>query len=319
MIPIYIFSLPRSGSTLLQKIIASNPEVYTLNETWFLLPFISARKKEGSYSLYGHKAAATAIDDFITQIPEGEEKYTKELHDFIVRIYSHAARDRKYFLDKTPRYHYYINEITTLLPESLKILLFRNPLSIVASILETFGSLHVYNFDLYHGIRSLINYSNKLPANSIKLNYEDIVLNSDKIYDELSSFLGLNYDKDNDVNFKNINLKLNKFGTPSKNNYKPYSGISDQSLDKWKEIIGKSILRKNFCINYVNWLGEDNLKTMGYNYKELIFELRTIEMTNEKLFFDFYSYFKRIISHTFEPVILRDKLNQNFKYWYAHR
>ena len=39
--PIFIFSAPRSGSTLLQRVLAAHTQVATASEPWILLPLLS--------------------------------------------------------------------------------------------------------------------------------------------------------------------------------------------------------------------------------------------------------------------------------------
>ena len=68
--PIFIFSLPRSGSTLLQKIIASSNEVSTSSEPWILLPLLYSQKEEGTLSEYSHKNAVLALNDIISSFSD---------------------------------------------------------------------------------------------------------------------------------------------------------------------------------------------------------------------------------------------------------
>jgi len=48
--PIFIFSLPRSGSTLMERILATHPAVGTASEPWILLPFLYTRIRDGVYA-----------------------------------------------------------------------------------------------------------------------------------------------------------------------------------------------------------------------------------------------------------------------------
>ena len=51
IIPIFIFSLPRSGSTILQKILMSSTQVSSSNEMWILLPLLNLKSKSGIHRL----------------------------------------------------------------------------------------------------------------------------------------------------------------------------------------------------------------------------------------------------------------------------
>ena len=47
--PIFIFSITRSGSTLLQRVIAAHEGVATVSEPWVLLPYLYTLR-EGAWS-----------------------------------------------------------------------------------------------------------------------------------------------------------------------------------------------------------------------------------------------------------------------------
>ena len=67
--PVFLFSLPRSGSTLVQRLIAGHPEVATTSEPWVLLPLLYTMRRPGAFTEYGHRTAVRAIDDFTGQLP----------------------------------------------------------------------------------------------------------------------------------------------------------------------------------------------------------------------------------------------------------
>ena len=67
--PIFLFSLPRSGSTLLQRLLGGHPDIMTVSEPWLLLPLCYALKAEGLLSEYNNGWATKAINDFIMEFP----------------------------------------------------------------------------------------------------------------------------------------------------------------------------------------------------------------------------------------------------------
>ena len=126
--PIFLFSLPRSGSTLLQRLLAGHPDIMTVSEPWLLLPFCYAVKPEGLFSEYNHGWAAKALNEFILGLPNQELDYYKVLNRFALALYGGANKNNAlYFLDKTPRYYLIIPQIVEIFPEAKFIFLFRNP------------------------------------------------------------------------------------------------------------------------------------------------------------------------------------------------
>ncbi|MFB6286927.1 MAG: sulfotransferase, partial [Candidatus Bipolaricaulia bacterium] len=83
--PLFLFSLPRSGSTLLQRVLASSSEVSTVPEPWILLPLLGMRQ-EGTYAEYGHQPARRAIDEFVDRLDENAEGFDGELRRFVCRL-----------------------------------------------------------------------------------------------------------------------------------------------------------------------------------------------------------------------------------------
>jgi len=139
--PVFIFCLPRSGSTLLQRILMGHSKISSIAEPHFLLPLILATKKEGTLTKYSHLASYRGINDMINNLPDKKNEYYKYLNEFSSNIYNALSKnDSIYFLDKTPRYVWVIPEIAKIFPEAKFVFLFRNPVQIYASILTTFSN-----------------------------------------------------------------------------------------------------------------------------------------------------------------------------------
>ena len=138
--PIFIFSLPRSGSTLLQRILMSHSQICSIAEPWILLPQFYMLKKNGTLSDYSSLTAYKAVTDFVENLPKKHKDYKNSLRDFVLDLYQKQCQNNeRYFLDKTPRYYLIIDEIIDLFPDAKFIFLFRNPVHIYASSINTWG------------------------------------------------------------------------------------------------------------------------------------------------------------------------------------
>ena len=120
-----------------------------------LLPLFSMRRGD-VFADYGHSVAQRAISDFRSRMEGGEEGFDDEVRRFVLRLYKRAAgSDATYFLDKTPRYHLIASDILDLFSSARAVILWRNPLAIMASIIRTWGNgrwnLYRYNVDFYRG------------------------------------------------------------------------------------------------------------------------------------------------------------------------
>jgi hypothetical protein len=269
--PIFLFSLPRSGSTLVQRVLSNHQEISTISEPWLLLPFIYATRDEGVLSEYWHTASSMAIREFIDHMPNGTADYEGQLKIFIQNLYQLVSSDdSSYFLDKTPHYHAIAEDIVRIFPNAIFILLLRNPLSVAASINTRFGSsswsLHRRRFDLYDGLENLLNLKHK---------YEDrlCIVHYEKLAGEYASaeweriFAALNLKFDESFLFS-IPKDVVQGQMGDKEGVLKYNDISSQSINRWVDVF-KNPLRKRWANNYLDWIGEDRLTELGYSYAEL--------------------------------------------------
>lgn len=288
--PIFIFSLPRSGSTLLQRILASHEKIETAAEPWVLLPFIYPLKWGGVFAEYSHANAVAAIGDFITSLPNGEKDYLEAVNLAAESLYRKAAgsSDAKYFLDKTPRYALICDEVIKAFPDAKFIFLWRNPLAVIASMIETWGqgkwSLYHYKIDLFQGQIRLLDTFERYANIVLSIKYEDFVVGPRKELDRIGNYLDIEFGGDVLESFPSISFE-GKMGDPSGS--KLYSQVSNEPLNKWKKTLCNP-LRKWWCKHYLLWLGNERLEVMGYNFNDLILELDTIPFSTRFLFSDLF-------------------------------
>jgi hypothetical protein len=306
---IFIFSLPRSGSTLLQRILLTYPQIGGTAEPWILLPFIYLQKKKGVFSEFSHKLSSKAINDFIQFLPNQNYTYNDYLGRFIKQLYSDQLNKGEfYFLDKTPRYYLIIQEIFHLFPDAKFIFLFRNPLEILSSIITTWnnGRLRLNNhyIDLFTGPQKLAEGYNLLKNKSYALKYESLVNNPDKELKELFEYLGLDYDPEIIRDFTNTNL-LGKMGDPI--GQKVYNSISNSSLEKWKTTLNTN-KRISFSKRYLDNIGKYVLETHGYDYDDLLKQLNSLKPTKTGYLSDNFDLLISKIKRYIEYNQMREKV-----------
>lgn len=275
--PIFIFSLPRSGSTLLQRILASHADIATLPEPWILLPHVFATNEYGAYSIYGHQLAARAHLEFLDALPDGRNKYHIAMRDFIQDLYKLACRKgERYFLDKTPRYHLIANQILSLFPDCPAIFLFRNPLAVAASVIQTWGGgrfkIHGHRIDLYEGLQRLTSAYRTHRSRVLALRYEDLVLNPEAEVHRICRYLSLDFQSTMLDAFREMSLP-SSYGDP---NRLRYQGISTHGLTAWQTVM-RTGFRQWWSRRYIDWIGEDRLDLMGYSLNGLRHEVSSLD------------------------------------------
>jgi hypothetical protein len=317
MKPIFIFSQPKSGSTLLQRILGASRAISTVTEPWILLPFIYTLRSYGVESEYWHGHAVRAIEDFNQELPNGKEDYKYELRKFILNLYKKASSaESLYFLDKTPRYHLICNEIIDLFPDGKFIFLWRNPLAVASSIIQRWcygkWKATLFYIDLYEGINQLLNgyIANKPQILSVK--YEDLVQNPSLEVQKICDYLGVHYEDQMINSFYHTPLKGCMTEWKGSIIYK--NKLSTKSLHLWQNTFNNPY-RRYWAIKYLNWIGKERLKTMGYDYSLLKNSLqndKTISLNS--LFPDvMYSVFYKLKILLYP---LKSRYNNSFKFPY---
>lgn len=277
---IFLISLPRAGSTLLQRILSAHPDIHSTAESWILLPqFYSARSGD-TFSEYGHTHAAGALEDFFTQLPSGEFSYFQEVSKLAIRLFKQVTPESKnHYLEKTPRNALIVDDLLTHFPNSKFIFLWRNPVACASSIIETFGhgrwNLYKYVVDLYDAVDKMTRAATKHQDRIVQVQYEKFLANPESTIETLLKSLDLEYTQSLVNSFNEVSLN-GRMGDPT--GIKAYSTLSKQPLEKWKSTL-TSPIRLLWAKRYLAWLGENRLSVMGYNRSDIENELKQIRPT----------------------------------------
>lgn len=271
--PVFIVSLPRSGSTLLQKMLSVSTEVASSAEPWIMLPFWGMRHADAGRSIYFHHSAAHAINDFIGKIPEGEAVFERAVGRFAQEIYAAAARGKAVFLDKTPHYHLMLPLLRRALPEARFVVLLRNPLAVLASICETFNRGRFlwfeYWVDWLEGHRNLADAVRGGFANQIVVRYEDLVAHPDEVLPQVCACIGIEYSEAMIAEYRSAALP-GRMGDPT--GVHRYASVSTESVDKWRSFLATRY-RRQVARDMVRRLDPDDLSALGYPLERLEAEL----------------------------------------------
>ncbi len=263
--PVFLFSLPRSGSTLLQRLIATSPSIATASEPWLLLPLILGYGDGHVFASYQQRHLHQAFNDFLAQLPDGVEAHRAAVRNFAGTLYERAAGPRQpFFLDKTPRYHLIATEILKTFPESPAILLWRHPLAVGASAMNTWcrgrWNLYHYRVDLYHGIRALLAAQEAFPERLLVIRYEDLTAHPERQLAKVFEHIGVPAEPEATRRFADVALD-GQMGDPA--DTAPRRDIAADPKTPWPEAFATP-LRRAWARRYLRWLGRERLALMGY-------------------------------------------------------
>jgi hypothetical protein len=277
--PLFILSLPRSGSTLLQHLLAAHPQIATTTEPWILIPFIYALRRTGVAAEYGHEAMARAVEEFVDR-SIGADGFRQQVREWVTGMYAAAASDNShvYFLDKTPHYDLIAEEVSEIFEGAKLIFLWRNPLAVAASIISTFGQkgwrLYPYSPHLFQGLDRLARACARHRSVAMVIRYEDLVQRPGEVLPQVFDYLGLEWSPTTLTTFADVHLT----GSMKDPSWGRYQTVSPDSLHRWPQVM-RGPVRKAWCRRYLRWIGPDRLLEMGYDYESLAEEVEGLGWT----------------------------------------
>jgi hypothetical protein len=309
--PVFVISLPRSGSTLLTRLLAANENIATHAEPWFMLPLIYMPKKEGVSAVYSHSASSRAIRDVVKTLAESNKDWNQIVRKIALDIYSSLSSSEnencQYFLDKTPRYHLIVNDLASIFPEAKFIILTRDPLSCLSSGIETWGKgqmrLHGQWIDLLEGPKNLAGALTTLKDRCIKISYEDLTEETDKTLIKLYEFLLLDYDEET----LSVQASIRGSMGDPKADDKSKKQVDAISINKYKKTLGTAY-RKGMAKRYINKLDEKDLNILGYSKEELFNRIDALPSSCDKLLGDVVIGFASWLWQVFDFGFLRRRL-----------
>lgn len=318
--PLFLFSVPRSGSTLLQRMLGGHSAISTQTEPWVLLPQLYSLRSSGTFSEYGHGVATKAIEDFCSQLPGGRDAYLSEIRALAMRLYGHASTPGcAYFLDKTPRYHLVCADIIRLFDQGRFIFLWRNPLAVVASIVDTWAAgrwrPYLYKVDLFGGLASLIDAYEANRDAAVSLQYEELIRSPREEVGRLLDHLGLEWE---DAVLEGIGRDLpGRMGDPTE--MRRRASLTEAPLHKWRTTLATPV-RKRWCRRYLEWIGGRRLDIMGYDLDDLLDQLAAIPSRSGPVASDVYLTMRAAAWAVAEPTIARSKLSRvpDWRRIYSH-
>jgi hypothetical protein len=276
--PVFVLSLPRAGSTLVQRVLSVHPDVATASEPWLLMPLLSPLRARLPQGGRWHARVAEAVADFAGELPDGRDGYRAAMRDAALRLYREAAGPGpRFFLDKTPPYALLADELLAAFPDARVLFLWRNPLAVVSSIIETFcgGRWRPddYAISLFSGLDALVAAQRRHAGRAVTVRFEELVGGGPEPWRATAQALGLPFAERALDAFAEVRLN-GRLGDPT--GVRAYRALDRAPLQKWHATLDAPV-RRAWCRRYLRWIGRERLAAMGYELDDLQRQLDALD------------------------------------------
>ncbi len=201
---IFLISTPRSGSTLLMRILNATSAVYSRPEP-HILPALAhlgfwERVDEAPYD---QLQAQQAIRQFVADLPHQDDDYWAACRAYLDVLYGRmldtAPDGERYFLDKTPANALVLPFLQKVYPNARYIVLTRHPAAIFSSYAQSFfdGDYSVaarFNPILARYIPVMARFLRERPCPILHVSYEDVATQPEVELERISEFLGIPFE-----------------------------------------------------------------------------------------------------------------------------
>ena len=224
-VPIFIVGLPRTGTTLVERILSSHSQVASLGETQFMQ--MAIRRHSGVKSVE-------------PMSPSMIEEAAKQPVSVIARAYLDAVAYRlgpkPMFIDKLPYNFLFLGFIAKAWPEARIVYLRRNPMdTCFAMYKQVFTWAYKFSYSLEHLGRYYAaherlrrHWKELLGGRMIEIRYEDLVSNQAEQTRALLDVLGLAFEE------QCLSFDENRAPTTTASSVQVRQKIHSRSVERWR-------------------------------------------------------------------------------------
>ena len=221
--PIFIVGMPRSGTTLVEQILASHPEVHGAGEL-IRIPRLAQRLLDAGDCGLVEAAAALEREDL--------EVAARDYLDYVDVRAGSAARTT----DKLPENYHHLGLIAAMLPAARIVHVSRDPMDVcVSNYLVRFQRGHAYSYDFdslaceYRAYDRLMRHWRAvLPAPVYEQSYESLVTSLESESRRLVEFCGLDWDE------RCLDFHLTERSVHTASGWQVRQPIYRRSVERWR-------------------------------------------------------------------------------------
>ncbi|MES1986115.1 MAG: sulfotransferase [Pseudomonadota bacterium] len=193
--PIFVVGMPRTGTTLVDRILSSHPDVGSAGELQAMPLAVKQTAGTASRLVIDAATIRASVDADPTAIAQA----------YLARAEHHRPQDKERFSDKLPANFLYVGHIAQAFPNARIVCLRRNPMDTVWSnfknLFASQSAYYAYSYDLMDTARYYARFDRLmalweqlLPGRVLHLSYEAMVFDQERETRRLLAHCGLKWD-----------------------------------------------------------------------------------------------------------------------------
>lgn len=279
---IFLVGAPRSGTTLLARILSAHSAVYGRAEPHLITPLAHlgyyASVQKAPYDPFN---VQQAVHEFVEDLPNGEADYLDALRAYADTMYGRMLETsgKRFFLDKTPAYALVLPFLAKLYPNAKYVVLTRHPLAILTSYVNSFfdGEWDValnHNPILQRYVPALAKMVRERPVPLEHIRYEEFVADPEKGFRAICTYLGVEFES-SAIDYQESGQSFEGLGDPT--GVHQHDRPVTSSVGSWAGEIAANPETLALVRGLVDALDPVDLETLGYPRDEIMAQLDEAE------------------------------------------
>ncbi len=268
---IFVIGPPRSGTTLLMRMLSSHSAIYSRAEPHLLTPLAHLGYFDTvDAAPFDHLQAAQAARDFVAELPQGERDYLDACRAYTDILYGRmlAAKGngKPRFLDKTPANALVLPFITKLYPEARYVVLTRHPAAVFSSYANSFfdgdyDAARRFNPILNRYVPAMARFLRERAVPLVQVGYESLVQQPEAEMRRVFEFLALPFEAQT-IEYGRQEFASKGLGDPL--NVDKHTRPVTDSVDRWAVELAQQPQKLRIVREMIGTIDDDDLATWGF-------------------------------------------------------
>ncbi|HOD49671.1 MAG TPA: sulfotransferase [Candidatus Hydrogenedentes bacterium] len=273
---LFVISAPRSGSTMLERMLESHSKILGGPEPHLLTPLAHLGLWANvDKAAYDHVLAAEAQKLFVQKLPEGEQDYWDACRAYCDVLYGRllASSGKEICLDKTPAYALILPFLMKVFPDAKYVVLTRHPLATFSSYANSFfdgdyAQAQNYNPILNRYVPAMAEFLRQDAVGHFHVRYEDLVKDPETWMGKMYEYIGVPFERETiDYGGNDSGGKREGLGDPIgvAQHARPQTG----SIKKWVSELAHSPDKMSLMREVIASINPNDLAAIGYPIESL--------------------------------------------------